>query len=99
MNLSIDPLSIGASLGAAPPALPCRTAPTMALDMGELLRFKSMMGAEGQRVHLARMVYDRHYAYERIACAHASANDRLRRVALGLFQICHRRDEARGALA
>jgi hypothetical protein len=63
--------------------------------MGALLRFKSMMGQEGLSVHVARMCYDRLYAYERIACAQASAHDPLRRLALELFQAYHRRDEAR----
>ena len=75
--------------------------PTLAddLGMGALLRFKAMMGAEGQSVHVARMCYDRLYAYERIACAHASARDTLRRLALELFQAYHRRDEVRGLSA
>jgi hypothetical protein len=65
------------------------------LGMGALLRFRSMMVAEGQSVQLARMCFDRLYAYERIAAAHASASDPLRRLALELFQAYHRRDEAR----
>jgi hypothetical protein len=69
------------------------------LGMGALLRFKAMMGVEGQSVHVARMCYDRLYAYERIACAHTSARDPLRRLALELFQAYHRRDEARGFAA
>ena len=64
------------------------------LDMGALLRFKSMMALESENVQLARMCYDRLYAYERIACAHATARDGLRRLALELFQAYHRRDEA-----
>ena len=40
------------------------------LGVGALLRFKSMMALEGQTVHLARLCYDKLYAYERIAAAH-----------------------------
>ena len=61
------------------------------LGIGALLRFKSMMAHEGQTVHLARLCYDKLYAYERIAAAHASSDAELRRLALELFQIYHRR--------
>ena len=61
------------------------------LGIGALLRFKSMMAHEGQTVHLARLCYDKLYAYERIAAAHASSDENLRRLALELFQIYHRR--------
>ena len=64
------------------------------LGVGALLRFKSMMALEGQTVHLARLCYDKLYAYERIAVAHSSSDDNLRRLALELFQIYHRREAA-----
>ena len=64
------------------------------LGVGALLRFKSMMAHEGHTVHLARLCYDKLYAYERIAVAHSSSDDQLRRLALELFQIYHRREAA-----
>ena len=64
------------------------------LGVGALLRFKSMMALEGQTVHLARLCYDKLYAYERIAAAHTSGDEKLRRLALELFQIYHRRQNA-----
>jgi hypothetical protein len=64
------------------------------LGVGALLRFKSMMALEGQTVHLARLCYDKLYAYERIAAAHTSGDENLRRLALELFQIYHRRQQA-----
>jgi hypothetical protein len=64
------------------------------MGVGALLRFKSMMAVEGQTVHLARLCYDKLYAYERIAAAHASSDENLRRLALELFQIYHRRAAA-----
>jgi len=64
------------------------------LGIGALLCFKSMMAHEGQTVHLARLCYDKLYAYERIAAAHASSDENLRRLALELFQIYHRRATA-----
>lgn len=64
------------------------------LDVPTLLRFKQLMATDGWPVQLARMCYDRLYAYERIAQAHASAQDPLRRVALELFQAYHRLDQA-----
>ena len=72
-----------------------RTVPIgLEIGMGALLHFKSMMALDGQTVQVARMCYDRHYAYERIACAHGSSSDPLRRLALELFQTFHRRDQA-----
>ena len=62
------------------------------LGIGALLRFKSLMAVEGQVVHLARLCYDKLYAYERIAAAHACSDENLRRLALELFQIYHRRE-------
>ena len=64
------------------------------LGVGALLRFKSMMALEGQTVHLARLCYDKLYAYERIATAHSCSDDGLRRLALELFQNYHRRATA-----
>ena len=64
------------------------------LSVEALQDFKALMMLDGWPVQLARMCYDRLYAYERIAQAHASANDELRRVALQLFQAYHRLDQA-----
>ena len=61
------------------------------LGLGALLRFKSLMAAEGHAVELARLCRDNAYAYERIAVAHAGGGVELRRLALELFQIYHRR--------
>ena len=69
------------------------------IEMGALLRFRSQMAQHGQSVQVARMCFDRLYAYERIATAHATGADALRRLALELFQTYHRRDERRHALA
>jgi hypothetical protein len=66
------------------------------LDLTLLQRFKGLMALEQWPVQLARMCYDRLYAYERIAQAHASADDGLRAVALQLFQIYHRIDQVEG---
>lgn len=86
-----------AEVMARPPVNPVtrvrRAAPLATdLDMGALLRFKSLMAQERQPVQVARMCFDRDYAYERIATAHASAHDPLRRLALELFQTYHVRD-------
>lgn len=69
------------------------------IEMGALLRFRSQMAQQGQPVQVARMCFDRLYAYERIATAHAIGADGLRRLALELFQTYHRRDERRQAWA
>ena len=70
-----------------------------AVSLGALLRFKALMGREGLAVQVPRMCFDRLYAYECIALAHAGGQDALRRLALELFQAYHRRDEQRHALA
>lgn len=69
--------------------------PLADVDMGALLRFRSMMALAGEPVQVARMCFDRRYAYERIAAAHAAGPDPLQRLALELFQAYHRRDESR----
>jgi len=70
------------------------------LKLSLLHRFKELMAAELWGVQLPRMCYDRLYAYERIAQAHASANAELRAVALALFQAYHHLDaRAAGAPA
>ena len=76
---------------AASPLPGATAAQAEELGIGALLRFKSLMAADGQHVHLARLCYDKLYAYERIAAAHASSSEDLRRLALELFQIYHRR--------
>ncbi len=71
-----------------------RSLPTgVHLSVAALLQFKQLMAREGWLVHVARMCYDRLYAYERIAQAHASADGELRRAALALFQAYHRLDQ------
>lgn len=62
------------------------------VDLWTLARFKDLMAAEGWPVHAARMIFDRVYAHERLAFAHSSANDALRRLALDLFRRMHADD-------
>lgn len=69
------------------------------LDIHAVQQFQRLMSEEGQPVQVARMFSDRLYAYERIACAHASAHAGLRQLALALFHRCHRADERRRALS
>jgi hypothetical protein len=85
--------------GLAHPFATCPAAAPADIEMGALLRFKSHMALQGQPVQVARMCFDRLYAYERIASAHATGADPLQRMALELFQAYHRRDEMRQALA
>lgn len=81
--------------GARRRLLPRRPVLASGVSMADLLRFQALMAAEGQSVHLARMCYDKPYAFEQVANGHASASDLLRRLALLLFQAYHRQDEAR----
>jgi hypothetical protein len=54
-----------------------------------LQRFHALMAAEGHPVQMTRMCFDRLYAYERIALAHAGSDPALRQLALQLFHACH----------
>ncbi len=53
---------------------------------GELLRFGQLMNDAGLAINPTRMLYDRHYAYERLADGHASDHAELRELALDLFE-------------
>jgi hypothetical protein len=63
------------------------------LSVAALLRFRELMALEQWPVQMARMCYDRLYAYERIAQAHGSASQDLKGLALQLFQAYHRLDQ------
>lgn len=54
-------------------------------DLQALSGFRTLMAREGTPVNIARMMFDRPYAYERIAVAHGSADALLQRAALQLF--------------
>jgi len=69
-------------LPPAPDAL--RQRPLIA-DLLALSGFRTLMAREGTPVNIARMMFDRPYAYERIAVAHGSADASLQRAALQLF--------------
>ncbi|MFO1338167.1 MAG: hypothetical protein U1F53_08010 [Burkholderiaceae bacterium] len=59
-----------------------------------LRQFRHLMADQGHTVQVARMCFDRLYAYERIALAHASSDEHLRTLALRLFQACHQGERA-----
>jgi hypothetical protein len=54
-------------------------------DLLALSGFRTLMARDGTPVNIARMMFDRPYAYERIAVAHGSADAALQRAALQLF--------------
>jgi hypothetical protein len=60
-------------------------APTM--ELPQLERFKALMALDHWPVHVARMLFDRQYAYDRIVLAHTSRSFELRTLALELFKI------------
>lgn len=72
--------------GARPTSTP------LAVDLWTLAQFKSLMAREGWPVQVARMLFDRVYAHERLAFAHSSANEPLRRMALDIFRRMHAQD-------
>lgn len=68
--------------------------PVTPLPLHTLGRFSRLMQREGWPVDMARMCLDRRYAFERLALAHASACEPLRRMALDLFSTYDRNAEA-----
>lgn len=52
----------------------------------DLLRFGQLMNDAGLAINPTRMLYDRHYAYERLADGHASSHPGLRDLSLELFE-------------
>ncbi|MDM4765927.1 hypothetical protein [Pelomonas sp. SE-A7] len=54
--------------------------------MGELEHFQQLMADQGISVQPTRMIYDRLYAFERLAKGHASGHDELRELSLTLFE-------------
>jgi hypothetical protein len=56
-----------------------------ALPIAALARFRRLMNYEGWEVDLPRMCIDRVYAYQCLATAHTSSDERLRAAALQLF--------------
>lgn len=55
------------------------------VDSADLQRFSTLMAQEQIALQPTRMMYDRLYACERLALAHASANPALRELAMRLF--------------
>ena len=56
------------------------------VSTSDLLRFGQLMNDAGLAINPTRMLYDRHYAYERLADGHASNDPGLRELALDLFE-------------
>jgi hypothetical protein len=79
---SFSPSTLSPSPLLAPDAL--RQQPLIA-DLRALAVFRTLMAREGTPVNIARMMFDRPYAYGRIAVAHGSADAALQRAALQLF--------------
>lgn len=79
-------LPLGAGFGADPSGSDA--------GLRTLQQFRHRMADQGHSVQLARMCFDRLYAYERIALAHASDDEHLRALALRLFQACHQGERA-----
>ena len=73
-----------------PGSTPAATEP----DLPQLERFKALMAENHWPVHVARMLFDRQYAYGRLLLAHASCNYELRLLALGLFKVFQSRGQS-----
>jgi hypothetical protein len=56
-------------------------------DLSALARFRSAMALQDIPVNVARMMYDRPYAFDRIALGHSSADEALQRLSLQLFAL------------
>ena len=64
------------------------------VDLKALGRFRTKMAAQAMQVNVARMMFDRPYAFDRIALAHSSSDPSLQRLALSLFALYAKPDEA-----
>ncbi len=60
-------------------------APVLVMPIMAMARFRRLMHYEGWDVDLPRMCVDTAYAYQCLATAHTSSDERLRQAALGLF--------------
>lgn len=56
------------------------------VDGAELQRFAQLMAQQNIALQATRMLYDRQYAFDRLAQAHASADEALRELAQRMFQ-------------
>ena len=63
-------------------------------DLKALARFRTKMAEHAEPVNVARMMFDRPYAFDRIALGHSSADEGLQRLALQLFAQYAKSDEA-----
>jgi hypothetical protein len=80
-----------ADLFHAPPEFLCDQSSSVALPLGGRVRTQTLrafvraMAGQGLKVQAARLGYDRLYACDCLAVAHASGDARLRALALELF--------------
>jgi len=72
---------------------PSRSPVAQNVELADLERFKALMGESHWPVHVARMLFDRQYAYDRIVLAHTSRNFELRTLALNLFKMYQARGQ------
>ncbi len=54
-------------------------------DLAMLGRFRAKMAGQDVQVNVARMMFDRSYAFDRIALAHSCADASVQRLALRLY--------------
>lgn len=64
-----------------------------AADGQDLQRFAELMAQQGLPLQPTRMIYDRLYAFERLAQAHASGDEALQQQALRIFDAYQARGE------
>lgn len=61
--------------------------------MDDLVHLQDLMAGFGLSLQPTRMLYDRHYALERLAQAHAHGDERLQALAQDVFDTFQRRGE------
>ncbi len=71
-----------------------RGAAVLPLPVSALACFRRLMEYEGWTVDLSRMCADADYAYQCLATAHTSSDERLRHAALSLFDAYARNAQA-----
>ncbi|MBB3194337.1 hypothetical protein [Roseateles terrae] len=61
--------------------------------MDDLWQLETLMTQQGMKLQATRMVYDRSYALDRLACAYARGDETLRELAQQIFDSFQRRGE------
>ena len=72
---------------------------SLVVEAGTLAEFRGLMRQQGFGLDMSRFFLDLAYAYRQLAVAHSLGIQRLRILALDLFEACQRLDQRRRQMA